>query len=390
MPDEKYIEDFLKKVSFPRLSGTSHEQKAAELIKTEIEGLELTPKIQSFTFTSFYPRIYKKISFILIFWLIFIFYLNINLIFSLFNVLLIFLIFIPIILITRNPERIRIGEKRNSKNVYINLKSQANGKVNQIATNNKLQVLFLCHIDSKSQRLSIKLRGVSVRLWIYSLLILIPLLVLKYLFFGENLLFNLFLIILIVSHFIATFLQIINTTHNKSPGSIDNASGICLVLDLLLFYIQKHNHLKNIDLWFIFTGSEETGTMGIRHFGNIIQDYDKSKIRYFNIDSVAKAIDIFGPLKKKVNNDKFLTKFFEMAKKLNPNFHLKRYLIAVNRSDGYYLKKIGLTGLGFGDKSSYNYIHSAQDTPDKVSAKFLGEVSEVIIKFLKEYDNTLK
>ena len=197
------------------------------------------------------------------------------------------------------------------------------------------------------------------------------------------------LLILIIVHSIATFLQIINTTRNKSPGAIDNASGICLVLDLLSFYANLEKRPINVDLWFVFTGAEETGTMGIRYFSKIIKNHDEFTMRYFNLDSAAKELDIFGPLKSNVKKDKFLTNFFKFSKELNPKFHLKRYLIALNRSDGYYLKKLRLTGLGFGDKTSYKYIHSSQDTPDKVSAKFLAQISEVIIKFLKEFDNTL-
>jgi len=389
MPNEKYIEEILQDITFPRLSGTRNEHKAANYIKRQIKDLNLTPETQSFIFTSFYPRIYKKISFILIFWLIVVFFLNINVFFTLLNILIVILIIIPLMLITRKPENLRIGKNYSSENVYVNLNSEKKSELDENSNHKKFQVLFLCHIDSKSQRLSIRLRGISVKLWIYSLLIIIISLVLKYLYFNQNIVFNIIISFVIALHFIATVLQISNTTHNKSPGAIDNASGICLVLNLLSFYANIENRPINMDLWFVFTGAEETGTMGIRIFSKIIKNYDELAIRYFNLDSVAKELDIFGPLKSKVKKDKFLTKFFEFSKELDPTFHLKRYLIALNRSDGYYLMKLGLTGLGFGDKSSYKYIHSSQDTPDKVSAKFLAHVSEVIIKFLKEFDNTL-
>jgi hypothetical protein len=389
MPNEKYIKQILEKISFPRLSGTRFERKAAQCIKKEIEHLNLPPKIQSFQFTSFYPRIYKKTSFLLLFWVILVLFVNINAVFTLMNILIVLLIFIPLVLITRKPENIRIGKKYTSENVYVNLNPDSKDGPNQNIIAKRLQVLFLCHIDSKSQKLSIKLRVISVKVWIYSLFMIIIFLVFKYLYLRENLIFNLILSIIIGVHFIATILQIINYTHNKSPGAIDNASGISLVLDLLSYYRKPELRPNNIDLWFIFTGSEETGTMGVRHFFEIIKNYDESNIRYLNLDSIAKALDIFGPLKSEVKKDKFLSTFFEFSKELEPKFHLKRYLLAVNRSDGYYLKRLGLTGLGLGDKTSYKYIHSPQDTPDKVSAKFLADVSRVIVKFLKEFDNTL-
>jgi hypothetical protein len=389
MPDENYIKEILEKVSFPRLSGTISERKAAQCIKKEIEHLNLLPKIQSFQFTSFYPRIYKKIAFLLLFWVILVLFVNYNTMFTIMNIFIVLLIFLPLVLITRKPEDIRLGKKYWSENVYVTLNPDRQDGLNQNMITKRLQVLFLCHIDSKSQKLSIKLRVISVKLWIYSLFIIIISLVLKYLYFSENLIFNLILSIIIGFHFIATILQLINSTHNKSPGAIDNASGISLVLDLLSYFSKPEHSLSKIDLWFVFTGSEETGTMGVRHFSENIKNYDESNVRYLNLDSIAKALDIFGPLKSKVKTDKFLSTFFEFSKELEPKFHLKRYLVAVNRSDGYYLKRLGLTGIGLGDKSSYKYIHSPQDTPDKVSAKFLADVSRVIVKFLKEFDNNL-
>ncbi|TXT64900.1 MAG: putative Peptidase family M28 [Promethearchaeota archaeon] len=389
MPDENYIKEILEKVSFPRLSGTISERKAAQCIKKEIEHLNLLPKIQSFQFTSFYPRIYKKIAFLLLFWVILVLFVNYNTMFTIMNIFIVLLIFLPLVLITRKPEDIRLGKKYWSENVYVTLNPDRQDGLNQNMITKRLQVLFLCHIDSKSQKLSIKLRVISVKLWIYSLFIIIISLVLKYLYFSENLIFNLILSIIIGFHFIATILQLINSTHNKSPGAIDNASGISLVLDLLSYFSKPEHSLSKIDLWFVFTGSEETGTMGVRHFSENIKNYDESNVRYLNLDSIAKALDIFGPLKSKVKMDKFLSTFFEFSKELEPKFHLKRYLVAVNRSDGYYLKRLGLTGIGLGDKSSYKYIHSPQDTPDKVSAKFLADVSRVIVKFLKEFDNNL-
>ncbi|MGM0469928.1 MAG: hypothetical protein ACQERB_14105, partial [Promethearchaeati archaeon] len=166
MPNEKYIQNILQDITFPRLSGTRNEQVAANYIKRKIKNLNLTPETQSFIFTSFYPRIYKKIAFILIFWVIVVFFLNINVFFTILNVLIVILIFIPLILITRKPENLRIGKNYSSENVYVNLNSEKKIKLNENPNHKKVQVLFLCHIDSKSQRLSIRLRVISVKLWI--------------------------------------------------------------------------------------------------------------------------------------------------------------------------------------------------------------------------------
>jgi hypothetical protein len=61
----------------------------------------------------------------------------------------------------------------------------------------------------------------------------------------------------------------------------------------------------------------------------------------------------------------------------------------VTRSDGYYLKNEDHEGLGFADKKVYKYIHSPQDTVDKVDPDFLEGFCKVIVKLLKEYDNSI-
>ena len=92
---------------------TVHDLKSAifEIVKKKIEDLNLKPKVQRFTFTSFYPRIYQKIVFILSFWALFLLYLNIGFIFTTLNLLIILIIFLPFFIITRNPENIKMENK---------------------------------------------------------------------------------------------------------------------------------------------------------------------------------------------------------------------------------------------------------------------------------------
>lgn len=70
MIDEKRIVQNLKDFSFPRLSGTEFEKKSFNLVKKKIEELQLTPKIQEFTYSTFYSRIYPKISLTVLSWLL--------------------------------------------------------------------------------------------------------------------------------------------------------------------------------------------------------------------------------------------------------------------------------------------------------------------------------
>ena len=54
MIDETRIRENLEVISFPRLSGTDHEENAFNIVKNKIEQLNLEPSVQNFSFTSFY------------------------------------------------------------------------------------------------------------------------------------------------------------------------------------------------------------------------------------------------------------------------------------------------------------------------------------------------
>ncbi|MHA1104439.1 MAG: M28 family peptidase [Promethearchaeota archaeon] len=60
-----------------------------------------------------------------------------------------------------------------------------------------------------------------------------------------------------------------------------------------------------------------------------------------------------------------------------------------SHSDGYYLKKKGFQGIGFGDLESYMYIHSIQDTVDKIDSSLLKRLCEMIIDNLIVFDNQI-
>ncbi len=386
MMDSKKIKKNLEMIAFPRLAGTIYEQQANQLIKAEIEKLGLNPESQKFTFSTFYPRIYKKLAFTSISWLLIVFFIYINTIFILINIIILSLLFIPLILLTRNPEDIRIGKNFESENIFVKINAKNQGSRERF--DKKFEFLLLCHKDSKSQRLTITIRSINIKIWIYSLIIAVICLLLKY-FFLSNIFFNIFVICVIGINCLNTFLININTTGNKSPGAIDNASGVAIVLELLTYFSEPKNRLKNIDLWFIFTGAEENGTMGIRNFyKKHIKQYPHKELRYLNFDSLGSHLDTFA-VKNKLQHTQFFKLFVELSKELNPTYHIKYFVFAVNRSDGYYLKNKNFKGLGFADKKVYKYIHSSQDTVDKVDSDFLEAFCKVIAKFLEEYDNNM-
>jgi len=387
MIDETRIRNNLELISFPRLSGTEGEKKAFNIVKKKIEDLNLKPSVQEFTFTSFYPKIYQKLIFILIFWTLFIFYLNIGKAFGIFNVLnaiLILAIFIPIVMITRRPEKIRIGKNKTSQNLYVKILGNSEVSLPNNSSfeqdNARGNLLFVCHLDSKGQRFHMNFRVFLFKWWIISSICCLILIFFKNFIFKQ---FSLWFFIVgavpLIFNLIIVILLCINTTNNESPGAIDNASGISCVLELLNYYTDLKNRLENYNLWFLFTGAEENGTMGIRHLIQKLKHLDQTKSFQLNFDTIGTNIDI-------ITGERGAF-FFKNTKGFTATIHMvKRIRLA--RSDAYILKDNNITGFGVLDMESYKYVHSKDDTVDKVDCSLLENLLTHITVMLKLMDHT--
>jgi hypothetical protein len=385
MIDETRMRQNLEMLSFPRLSGTDGEKKAFNVVKKKIEDLNLIPSIQSFTFSSFYPRIYQKIVFVLSFWTLFILYLYIDFVFTMANLLVILTIFIPVLIITRKPEKIRIGKKRISQNLYVKLLGNSehrNNHQNSSADDNiRGNLLFMCHIDSKGQRLPMRYRVFFFKSWIYSSICCVFIFLLK-IFIYSQFFFWLFVIgaILLAINLVATIALCFNTTNNESPGAIDNASGITCVLELLNYYADSKFRLNNYNLWFLFTGAEETGTNGIRHLYHMLKHLDRTKSFMLNFDTIGTAIDVI--------TDDQGAKFFKNTSDFTVRLY-KPKRIRFSRSDAYYLKDNKFGGFGILDKKSFKYAHSKEDNIDKVDTNLLKKLLLHITIILQLIDKSV-
>ena len=373
----------LKLLSFPRLAGTQNEKKAFNILKNKIKDYNSQYFNQEFSFTTFYSKFLPKILFTLLFLLLISFSMKNVLLFGI-SVLLI-LIFSVFIL---NPVKIGIGKKIKSQNIY--LKYQKNKKNNEninpvdVDNKNSFNILFISHVDSKGQRFSIKMRIVSYKIWIISFISGFVLI-----FLDDILVFNLYLnlfeFIALGINLFAVILIILNTTNNKSPGALDNASGVTCVLELLKYYSKYENRLNNYNLWFLFTGAEEIGTMGIRHFYDKIMDFNKKKTIIINFDSIGKKVTYFSSKINPKRRKEEYYKLLKIADKINLDLGYSSSSFGV-RSDGIYLKNQDYHGFGFGDPSSYKHVHSINDTTDKVEANLLKKLCIFIIEAVKEID----
>lgn len=382
MVNETRMKSNLEEYSFPRLSGTKGESKAFEKTKEKIEELGLEPKIQKFTFSNFYSMWYPKLISILLFWLILLFYLNLEVVFFLINLGIIFSILIPLIMLTRKPEAIPFGKTRQSQNMFITLDHQNEQYEKDYS------FIFFSHIDSKGQTYSITIRIFSFVLWISSLILSPFFIIIKDLFFPANLFFFIISLIPLMMNLIATVMIFMNFTNNKSNGAIDNGTGIVINLELLHYFSKKENRPNNIKIIIVFTGCEEQGTQGIRYFYKKIDHLEREKTRIFNFDSVAQNLDLWDRTAISLKNEAFSrlnNKGFKVR------IHTQDSKIYFTRSDFLYLYREGeFQGITFGDKSVYNFIHSKKDTIDKVNINVAATLTEALIEFVQNFDENLE
>ena len=340
-------------------------------------------EVQNFTFSSFYSRLYPKIAFLSVSLILLLQFLTISVTIFVILIITLFGIVITSFILTRKPEKIRFLPKFNSQNLLVKINSVSND-----VNNNDRIALFMSHLDSKGQRFKIKTRIRIIKLWVYTLIILAVIIIFKNLpNFGFKLIFYIIGLLPLILNMFASILILLNTTDNSSDGAIDNASGIVCNLEMLNYYNIPENRLTNYNVWFLFTGAEECGTMGIRHFYNNLENFDPDKSIIFNFESVTSFIVLFpggkGDHTKNINhlllnNDRRLT---------IKNHTTKR--IFGTHSDGGFLGDRGLQGFGIGGAGAHAYMHSSNDTIDKVNTTILKRLCLVLTDVLKENDSNL-
>ncbi|MFX1378051.1 MAG: M28 family peptidase [Promethearchaeota archaeon] len=384
MIDKHRILENLNELSFPRLSGTKFEKKIFLIVKKKIEDLDLQPSFQEFSFSTFFSRIYPKLALSLLSWLLFMLFLNLNVIFNLANLSLILMFILILIKLTRNPEKIKIGHIYHSQNLFIKLSSNNNTKTSE---NN---ILLFSHLDSKGQTFSIKFRIRIYYLWVSTFPLGLSIAILNLILLPNNyLLLQILGNLIIYLNIIATIMLWTNRTNNKSKGAIDNASGICCLLELLNYFSDQNNMPKNYNLWFVFTGAEESGTMGVRNFYQYIRDFDRNTTFISNFDSFANKINLWdhGLLNNK--NYKALNYILENEDIMILENKTHRFYIGLY-SDGLFLYNKNFKGLGTGDRSVHSYVHSIHDDVDKIDIKILKKLCEFYTILLTEVDSNIK
>lgn len=374
------IEDF----SFPRLSGTKYEKQAFSIAKKKIHDLGLEPQIQKFKFSTFYSRIYPKITFPITFWIVLTFYLKLPPFFLIGNLFIISLFFLPFFIATRKPEKIRFGKVLKSQNLFLKLNRNTIASTHELQQKEIKNIFFIAHLDSKGQRFIARTRFLSILSYTFSLITLGVIIFLR-----DTILLQISLILSIISffplviNFVSVLILTLNTTNNDSKGVVDDASGVACVLELIHHYRNPKNRINGVNLWFVLTGAEETGTMGIRNFYETIKHLNTENTLINNFESLGKSVAVFISKNNLENNPEYYDQFEKKAAKYN----FRTQVSSVNRgvhTDGIYLFQKGFNLFEFGSTDVGKHMHSEYDTLGNVDVSVLKKLCDFLVELLDE------
>ncbi|MFX1410949.1 MAG: M28 family metallopeptidase [Promethearchaeota archaeon] len=386
LDDELVTIDHVKALAFNRAASSTGATEAIEYIEKELAKEKIDSKIEYFSWAG-PTRVLMRTAYLII-----LMYLLLS------RLILIVVIYFVIKYLFERTRTMTLIKKENSKNIIAEIPANQEGKYRPL-------VILSAHYDSISanipyriQVLTFFLYRIIIGFYVMVIIIFSAWLTLDYLaiFIIPD---NVIIIIALLSVVgIIISIPILYLVFNEKPssGSIDNASGVSILIELAKLF--KRNPLEKIDILFIWPGAEEWGMKGSRkfcqrHFLAINQRYDLNRSINVNIDMVGSYIglvDRVGLFKKRLNKN--INDVVEATAK-NLNIPLTRYNKFIqpksdHRSFRSFAKKAAkrLQIVYFHSSKDTKYIHSTRDTPDKCSTKSLNGCLNICYQTLRSID----
>lgn len=386
--EEIALLDHIYELSYSRTATTNGETKALIYLEDAIRNENLTPTIEFFDWTG------PKRALMRLFYVIFIIYFILHI-----QTLLILVSFFAIKYLFPKLRKYSLIQKEESRNIYT--------KISVNNTKERRPVIFLCaHYDSFSAAAPYRLQNILFFIFrmiivpYFTILIFTSILVVAnvfglYIYVEESL--NSFIFITTIIEFgiiILIFLLIYD--NKKSKGSIDNASGVSILLELMK--ILKRNPPKNYDVIILWSGAEEWGLIGAnrflkKHREEFEEIYDLDESFAINVDMVGSYIGLInktGIFKKRLNRNLNNIIIASALKNKIP-------IVSYNRlirpgTDHISFKKFAkktktkLQVACFHTAKDSKYIHSSKDTPKRIYLKNLSGCLEICYETLKTID----
>ncbi|NVM37049.1 MAG: M28 family peptidase [Candidatus Lokiarchaeota archaeon] len=404
--DEQASINHVKSLGFTRHAASDGETKTINYIRKELDKENLDVRIESFEWTKTSTK-FRKVIFLWLF--IVILSSEISLLYPTFTWLILpldGLFFLVLILGGKyafdHSRIIFVGKKRESKNIITTIKAK------ELYPKRPL-ILFSAHHDSVSSNLPFKVMKplyismlfllissllINLVLAIWSIVVLFTAIQIDIIYLSIRNISLIIGIILLTEIFITFF----SKKTNQSIGSIDNASGVAILLELAKL-INK-NPLEKTDVIFLWCGAEEMGLWGSKqycskHFEELDSDYDLNKSYNINVDMVGTyigLIDETGLLKKKKLNQnlndvlkasdtkqKILSESPKMALGAGSDHSIFHKFTKKAEKHGFQISC-------FLSNKDSKYIHSKKDIPELCSVENLNGCIDICYNAIKSLD----
>lgn len=264
-------------------------------------------------------------------------------------------------------------------------------------------ILLVAHYDSKSQNIALPYRILLIALFIFSVFLLgTYLVVLSFGQKGFEVGFEILVAVAIISGIAILFIR----NGNASPGAIDNASSIGLLLCLAEAIFRNREDFRDLNIVFLATGAEEVGLAGAIAFckSHLGKKFPPNRDFFvINLDGVGGGESIYAtssigilPRFKAVSRqfqDKSIDgtpQLLKIAKEVarEANLNLKIcYLVIGAMADHFPFRDIGLDAITLASYSRKSWvIHSSKDTTDKLDRNGIELSGKLVLKIIEQIE----
>lgn len=374
--------DIADKLSIPRIAGSKGEKNVRSFIVDFLKSNGYSPVIEEFDFSLLPVEFFLKFMQIMVGALagISIIIFNSH---SLISISFLFFVFLIIFAGTGWSKFIEFLYDIKFKTMH-----SANIIASKVADNNYPSIFFLAHYDSKSQSFPIILR---ISLNIIGLLFV--LISTFFVFFALIFHFKIpdnFAFSSGIFTFLPFFILLFNFTGNKSPGAVDNASGVALVLELAKILKQWEGR---VNLHFLFTGAEELGLAGaIRFIQKHEREFNNKKIYFVNFDGISAEKQFIITAKYGFPPRKTSAKLHEMIVKIFEQKRVKfrsAWLLAGAGVDSIPIGSRGYESITISCGSMFGtggFIHSKKDVTSLLSPRSLSLSGGIAVELLNKIE----
>ncbi len=374
----------VKALAFNRSLGSTGETKAVVYIKNQMEEENIDYKIEYFTFTGA-KRLFMRLTYIILLTYLIVF-----------RLILVIFLYISIKYLFPAVRNYTLVGKEESKNVIAKIKASKKQEKRPV-------VILSAHYDTFSANLPYGMQKVFFFLFKIIIIpyVIFAIVIANFFFLTERTreATQMILIFTLIEFAMTTIIFLLIYDNNRSKGSVDNASGVAILIELAKVF--KRIPLENYDVILLWSGGEEWGLKGAaafcKKYRNYLEDkYDLNRSFNINVDMVGSYLGLETKRSIQLKHPKYL---FDLNKKLEETANEMKIPIEVfhkifgSKADHKKFKSFAKK-----TKSSFQvayihsakdskFIHSSKDTPDKCHPEILNSCIEICYNTIRSIDS---